>query len=243
MGSKRTFIVRPTSPLLHDAIRKTLECSAEVSEKRGLKGGRQSRYHRRPFKKSSRKIPPLKRSPSQDEAVREARKAESRDAHQGDLAEAAVSRQRAEQTRIEGLATPSVSLSDLARLRSLDGACRTSDRPDSPSGAGRRSDSTPRESPFDFRTLHGRDQPRKGRGARRTGTSGVHSRGPTRFYSSPPNPGQTDGRPRRGPHGRAKPSDLSLAAGRELRPGLSPSVESTGSRRATGLGRPPPTMA
>lgn len=121
LGSKRTFIVRPTSPLLHDAIRKTLECSAEVSEKRGLKGGRPSRYHRRPFKKSSSKTPPLKRSPSQDEAVREARKAESRDAHQGDLAAAAVSRQRAEQTRIEELATPSVSLCDLARLRSLDG--------------------------------------------------------------------------------------------------------------------------
>ena len=107
--------------LLHDAIRKTIECSAEVSEKLGLKGWRQSRYNLRQFKKSYRKIQQLKRSTSKDEAVREAKKKEIRDAHKDYIAEAAVYLQRANQTRIEAHATPGVSLCDLAMLSSLDG--------------------------------------------------------------------------------------------------------------------------
>jgi len=107
--------------LLHDAICKTIECSAQISEKLGLKGWRQSRYNLRQFKKSYRKIQQLKRSTSKDEAVREAKKQEIRDAHKDYIAEAAVYLQRASQTRIEVLAAPGGSLCDLAMLSSLDG--------------------------------------------------------------------------------------------------------------------------
>ncbi len=105
-----------------DAIRKTIECSAEVSEKLGLERvARQSRYNLRQFKQSYRKIQQLKRSTSKDEAVREAKKEEIRDAHKDYIAEAAVYLQRANQTRREVPATPGVSLCDLAMLSSLDG--------------------------------------------------------------------------------------------------------------------------
>jgi IS5 family transposase len=48
--------------LLHDAIRKTIECSAQISDKLSLKGWRQSKYNLRQFKKLYRKIQQLKRS-------------------------------------------------------------------------------------------------------------------------------------------------------------------------------------
>ena len=60
--------------LLYDAIRKTIECSAQISDKLSLKGWRQSKYNLRRLKKLYRRIQRLKRSTSQDETVREARK-------------------------------------------------------------------------------------------------------------------------------------------------------------------------
>jgi IS5 family transposase len=107
--------------LLYDAVRKTIECSAQISDRLSLKGWRQSQYNLRQFKKSYRKIQRLKRSTSRDEAVREARQEEIRDAHQAYLEEASSYRERAQQTRREAVAAPGVSLCDLAMLSSLDG--------------------------------------------------------------------------------------------------------------------------
>jgi IS5 family transposase len=107
--------------LLHDAIRKTIECSAQISDKLSLKGWRQSKYNLRQFKKLYRRIQQLKRSTSKDERVREAKKQEIREAHQDYLAEAAVYLERARQTRIDVLAAPGGSLCDLAMLSALDG--------------------------------------------------------------------------------------------------------------------------
>jgi hypothetical protein len=107
--------------LLYDAVRKTIECSAEISDKLSLKGWRQSQYNLRQFKKSYRKIQQLKRSTAKDECLREARKAEIRQAHKDYLEEASAYLERAQQTRREVLAAPSVSLCDLAMLGSLDG--------------------------------------------------------------------------------------------------------------------------
>lgn len=107
--------------LLYDAIRKTIECSAQISDKLSLKGWRQSKYNLRRLKKLYRRIQRLKRSTSQDETVREARKQEIREAHQAYLEEAASYLERARQTRSDAFAAPGASLCDLAMLSALDG--------------------------------------------------------------------------------------------------------------------------
>lgn len=114
--------------LLYDAVRKTIECSAEISDKLSLKGWRQSRYNLRQFKKSYRRIQQLKRPTAKDERLREARKAEICEAHKDYLEEASAYLQRAQQTRREVLAAPGVSLCDLAMLGSLDGYLAHADR-------------------------------------------------------------------------------------------------------------------
>lgn len=107
--------------LLYDAVRKTIESCAQISEKHALGGWRQSKYNLRKFKKSYRKIQKLKHSTSKDESLREAKQQEIRDAHQGYLEEAEEYLHRAGQTRAEVLATPDVSLIDVAALTSLAG--------------------------------------------------------------------------------------------------------------------------
>ena len=107
--------------LLYDAVRKTIESSAQISEKHALGGWRQSQYNLRKFKKSYRKIQKLKHSTSKDESLREAKQQEIRDAHEDYLEEAAAYLQRASQTRAEVFATPGVSLVDVTMLASLEG--------------------------------------------------------------------------------------------------------------------------
>ena len=95
--------------LLFDAVRKTIEFCAQISDNDSLKGWRQSHFNLRRFKQSYHKLQKLKHSTSKDESIREAKRQEIRDAHKDYLDEAVGYRQRASRTRAEVLATPGVS--------------------------------------------------------------------------------------------------------------------------------------
>jgi len=94
--------------LLYDAIRKTIESSAKLSEEHHVGGWRQSAYNLRQFKKQYRTIQRLKHSTSQDEAKRAAKQADIKDAHAVYLEQAEGYLARARRTRVQVLAVPGV---------------------------------------------------------------------------------------------------------------------------------------
>jgi hypothetical protein len=95
--------------LLCDAVRKVIESCAELSEKHGLSGWRQSAHHIRQFKKGYRRIQRLKHSTSRDEAKRQVKQDEIQQAHRDYLEQAEGYLARARNTR-EPLANLPVSM-------------------------------------------------------------------------------------------------------------------------------------
>ncbi|MEN8133175.1 MAG: ISNCY family transposase [Pseudomonadota bacterium] len=85
--------------LLWDAIRKTLQTCAVLSQANGLTEWRQSAYHIRQFKKSYRHVQKLKHSTSKDASKRQAKQEAIRDAHQAYLEQAEGYLTRARTTR------------------------------------------------------------------------------------------------------------------------------------------------
>ena len=104
-----TFVVEtnvhyPTDTnLLLDAIRKTIETCADLSQANGLTEWRQSAYHIRQFKKAYRLIQRLRHSTSKDEEKREAKRSEIEEAHRDYLeqAEGYLERARNSRARLE----------------------------------------------------------------------------------------------------------------------------------------------
>ena len=95
-----THVHYPTDiNLLWDAIRKTIEISADLCEAHGLTEWRQSEYNLRQFKRFYRQAQRLKHSTSKDEDKREGKQAEMRDAHRAYLEQAQVYLDRAHDTR------------------------------------------------------------------------------------------------------------------------------------------------
>jgi hypothetical protein len=95
-----THVHYPTDiNLLWDAIRKTIEISADLCQTHGLTDWRQSVFNLRQFKKHYRHAQKLKHSTSKDEDKREEKLAEMRQAHRAYLEQAQVYLARAEQTR------------------------------------------------------------------------------------------------------------------------------------------------
>lgn len=87
--------------LLYDAIRKMIEECAELSQKNGLNGWRQSAYNIRQFKKKYRKVQRLKHSTSKDENKQKSKENEIRQEHENYLNDAYDYMNRAKQTRKE----------------------------------------------------------------------------------------------------------------------------------------------
>lgn len=85
--------------LLYDAIRKTIEECANLSQKNGLNGWRQSAYNIRQFKKKYRKVQRLKHSTSKDENKKKNKEDEIRQEHESYLNDASNYLNRAKQTR------------------------------------------------------------------------------------------------------------------------------------------------
>jgi hypothetical protein len=102
--------------LLYDAIRKTIETSAALSEAHGLGGWRQSAYHLRRFKKQYRVIQKRKHSTSHDDAQRAAQQADLQAAHAVYLEQAEGYLARARQTRTDVLRVPGVWPWEVAAL-------------------------------------------------------------------------------------------------------------------------------
>ncbi len=95
-----THVHYPTDiNLLWDAIRKTIEIAADLSQTHGLTDWRQSKFNLRQLKKLYRQAGKLKHSTSQDEAKREDKQAAMRAAHRVYLEQAQVYLERARQTR------------------------------------------------------------------------------------------------------------------------------------------------
>jgi len=95
-----THVHYPTDiNLLLDAIRKTIEISAELCQTHGLTDWRQSEFNQRQFKKLYRKAQKLKQSNAKDESKREEKQAEVLEAHRVYLAQAQIYLERARQTR------------------------------------------------------------------------------------------------------------------------------------------------
>jgi hypothetical protein len=95
-----THVHYPTDiNLLWDAIRKTIEISADLCKTHGLTDWRQSVFNLRQFKKLYRRAQKLKHSTSKDESKREAKLVEMRQAHRVYLQQAQVYLERAQQTR------------------------------------------------------------------------------------------------------------------------------------------------
>ena len=102
--------------LLFDAIRKTIEITARLSEEQGLTDWRQSAYNIRQFKKSYRVIQQLRHSTSTDASKRDAKRVQIEQAHEAYLAQAEDYLERARNTRhyLElGCAVPTVLLEPL----------------------------------------------------------------------------------------------------------------------------------
>ena len=85
--------------LLWDAIRKTIEISADLCQAHGLSDWRQSAYNLRLFKKLYRHAQKLRHSTSQDESKRQDKEAAMREAHRAYLEQAQVYLDRASDTR------------------------------------------------------------------------------------------------------------------------------------------------
>jgi len=95
-----THVHYPTDiNLLWDAIRKTIEISAELCQSHGLSDWRQSAYNLREFKKLYRRAQKLKHSTSQDEAKRQQKEAAMREAHRVYLDQAKLYLYRAMDSR------------------------------------------------------------------------------------------------------------------------------------------------
>ena len=101
---------------LYDAIRKTLETRAALSEAHGLGGWRQSAYHLRQFQKQYRVIQQRKHSTSHDDAQRAAPPADLPAAHAVSLEQAEGSLARARQTGTHVLRVPGVWPWEVAAL-------------------------------------------------------------------------------------------------------------------------------
>jgi len=86
--------------LLLDAIRKTIETSANLSSFYGMTDWRQSEYNIRQFRKSYRKVQRLRHSTSKDEAKQQAKQLEIEDAYEAYLAQAEGYLKRARNTRL-----------------------------------------------------------------------------------------------------------------------------------------------
>ena len=106
--------------LLHDAVRKTIECGRALSDEYQLPGWRQSDYHLRQFKKSYRIVQTRKHSTAKDETVKAAKLAEAQKAHAEYLNLARGHVLRARQTRAQVLAAPA-NLFGEATVLELDG--------------------------------------------------------------------------------------------------------------------------
>lgn len=95
-----THVHYPTDiNLLWDAIRKTIEISADLCQAHGLSDWRQSAFNLRQFKKLYRHAQKLKHSTSQDEVKRQDKEAAMRQAHRAYLDQAQVYLKRASETR------------------------------------------------------------------------------------------------------------------------------------------------
>jgi IS5 family transposase len=95
-----THVHYPTDiNLLWDAIRKTIEISADLCQAHGLSDWRQSAYNLRQFKKLYRHAQKLRHSTSQDESKRQDKEAAMREAHRAYLEQAQVYLDRASDTR------------------------------------------------------------------------------------------------------------------------------------------------
>jgi hypothetical protein len=95
-----THVHYPTDiNLLWDAIRKTIEITADLCRTHGLTDWRQSAFNLRQLKKLYRQASKLKHSTSQDEVKREDKQAAMREAHRVYLEQAQVYLERARQTR------------------------------------------------------------------------------------------------------------------------------------------------
>lgn len=85
--------------LLWDAIRKTIEISADLCQAHGLSDWRQTAFNLRQFKKLYRHAQKLKHSTSHDEVKRQDKEAAMRQAHRAYLEQAQVYLDRASDTR------------------------------------------------------------------------------------------------------------------------------------------------
>lgn len=95
-----THVHYPTDiNLLWDAIRKTIETSADLCQAHGLSDWRQSAFNLRQFKKLYRHAQKLRHSTSQDEVKRQDKEAAMRQAHRAYLEQAQVYLDRASDTR------------------------------------------------------------------------------------------------------------------------------------------------
>jgi IS5 family transposase len=95
-----THVHYPTDiNLLWDAIRKTIEISADLCQTHGLTDWRQSEYNLRRFKKLYRQAQKLKHSTSKDPGKREDKLAQMQEAHRVYLEQAQVYLERARDTR------------------------------------------------------------------------------------------------------------------------------------------------
>jgi hypothetical protein len=102
--------------LLWDAIRKTLQTCARLSEAQGLTEWRQSGHLQRKFKKAYRSLQKIKHSTAKDEAKRQAKQDELQEAHRVYIGQAELYVQRARAT-LQCLKTdhgvPSILLAEL----------------------------------------------------------------------------------------------------------------------------------
>ena len=95
-----THVHYPTDiNLLWDALRKTIEISAQLCQAHGLSDWRQSAYNLRKVKKLFRHAQKLKHSTSKDEDKRQAKQAAAQQAHRVYLEQARVYLERAQSTR------------------------------------------------------------------------------------------------------------------------------------------------
>jgi transposase, IS5 family len=85
--------------LLWDAMRKTIEISADLCQRHGLSDWRQSKHNLRQIKKLYRQVQKCKHSTSKDEDKRQTKQEEIRQAHRVYLEQARAYLERARQTR------------------------------------------------------------------------------------------------------------------------------------------------
>lgn len=114
--------------LLLDAIRKTVTICGRASAERGWSEWRQYQHNVRAFKRKSRKISKLKRSGARDEARREARNQEIREAHRDYIEDAQAYVERARQMRPKLEKEAKINLMWAVELKELDRFMRHAER-------------------------------------------------------------------------------------------------------------------